>query len=67
MKFLELTPDLAVIPCPGMVLKRVDEEKCSLFLPGSSPVDGGFLIERDYEEVLNEINDALEDEDGDEA
>lgn len=65
MKLIELTPDLAVIPCPGMVLKRVDEEKCSLFLPGSSPVDGGFLIEREFDAVLEEINDALDDSDED--
>ena len=62
MKFLELTPDLAVIPCPGMVLKRVDEETCSLFLPGSSPVDGGFLIEREFDAVVDEINEAMGDE-----
>ena len=62
MKLLELTPDLAVIPCPGMVVKRVDEETCSLFLPGSSPVDGGFLIEREFDAVVDEINEAMGDE-----
>lgn len=60
MKLIELTQDLSVIPCGGMVLKRVDEEQCALFLPGSSPVDGGFLIDRDYDAVLEEINDALD-------
>lgn len=65
MKLIELTPDLALIPCAGMVLKRVDEEQCSLFLPGSSPVDGGFLIDREFDAVLEEINDALDDSDED--
>jgi hypothetical protein len=66
MKMIELAPDLAVIPCPGMVLKGVDEDKCALFTPGQSAVDGGFLINRPFDEALKEIDEALEGDDGDE-
>ncbi len=60
MKFIEIDDGLAVIPCPGMVVKRVDEDKCALFVPGQSAVDGGFLVNRPMEDVISE----LEDEDG---
>lgn len=64
MKFIEIDDGLAVIPCPGMVLKRVGEDQCALFLPGQSAVDGGFLIDRPMDEVQEEIDEALEDNNG---
>ncbi len=63
MKLIELTPDLSIIPAPGMVIKRADE-KCVLFMPGQSAVDGGFLIDDEYENVLDLINEELEGDDG---
>lgn len=59
-RMIDISPDLALIPCPGMVVKRVSEDQCALFLPGSSAIDGSFLIDRPWDEVIDEINGELE-------
>jgi hypothetical protein len=59
-RMIDISPDLAIIPCPGMVVKRVSEDQCALFLPGASAIDGSFLIDRPWDEVVDEINGELE-------
>lgn len=76
-RLIDISPDLALIPCPGMVVKKVDEERCVLFTPGQAATSEGFLIERSWDAVIGEINDeieravdeavSLEDEDEEEA
>lgn len=34
------------------------EKQCSLFMSGSSPIDGGFLINEPYDDVVQRIHDA---------
>lgn len=46
----------------GTVVKAVSEDQCALFPRGTSPVDGGFLIERPAADVAEEIAAALDDE-----
>jgi hypothetical protein len=62
MRMIEIGDGLAFIPAPGCVLKRADD-KCVLYTPGQSALEG-FVVDRDYDELLDEINEALEDEDG---
>lgn len=41
-------------------VRPVDDGKksCSVFMPGSSPVDGGFLVDEPFDTVLQRIHDA---------
>ena len=66
-KLIEISPDLAIMPHRVSAVKRFDDEKCTVFMAADCAVDGGFLIEREFDAVLEEINDALEGEDDDEA
>jgi hypothetical protein len=59
---IELTDDVAVMPSAVAVLKRADKN-CALFTAGMSSAEGGFFIDRPFEDVLDELNEALEDED----
>jgi hypothetical protein len=62
VKMLEISPDLSIILGPGMVLKRAGE-KCAIFTSGQSAEYSGFVIDDDYESVLEQINEALSEED----
>jgi hypothetical protein len=35
------------------VVKPIDDDHCSIFLAGSSPIDGGFLIDLSRDEVMS--------------
>jgi len=59
-RFIDITPDLAVCPGPGMVVKRVGDDQCAVFTPGQSAADGGFRVERAWEEVVDELNEELD-------
>jgi hypothetical protein len=61
MKMLEISPDLSIILGPGMVLKRAGE-KCALYTAGQSSEYSGFVIDDEYESVLEQINEALSEE-----
>jgi len=58
-RLIDISPDLAVCPCPGMIVKRVDEDSCLLFTPGQSALEG-FLVDRPWDAVISEINDEIE-------
>ena len=59
-RLIDISTDLALIPCPGMVVKRLDEDSCTLFMPGQAATDGGFLIDRPWDAVIDEINGEIE-------
>jgi len=59
-RLIDISPDLAVCPCPGMIVKRVGEDQCALFTPGQDATSGGFLIDRPWDEVVGDLNDELE-------
>ena len=59
-RLIDISPDLAVCPCPGMIVKRVGEDQCALFTPGQDATSGGFLIDRPWDEVVFEINEEIE-------
>ena len=63
-QLIELDDGLAVLVHSGCVLRRdaLDDDCCQLFLAGNSPVDGGFRIERPYDEVLQDLNDGLREQ-----
>ena len=60
-RMLQLTADLAVQPRKVAAVKRssLNEEHCTVFLSGQSATDGGFVVERAFEDVLDEIDCAL--------
>jgi hypothetical protein len=58
-RLVDISPDLAVCPCPGMVVRRVDDEKCLLFTPGQSALEG-FLVDAPWDQVISDLNDELE-------
>lgn len=64
MKLIEIDDGMAVLPQKVVVLKRADD-KCVIWTAGQSAVDEGFLVDRDYDELLDEMNEALEDDEAD--
>ena len=64
---IEIIEGVWVDPRHVAVVKRVGDDKCALFTSGQSAVDGGFLIERSAEEVVDEIEWAMEGKDGSES
>jgi hypothetical protein len=59
---IEIDTGVFFDPRTGIVVKAIEDGKCALFPPGASPVDGGFLLERDAAEVAEEIADELADQ-----
>jgi hypothetical protein len=68
-RLIDISPDLAVCPCPGMVVRRVNDDQCILFTPGQSALEG-FVVDAPWDEVVGNLNDeferAIEDADLDE-
>ena len=64
---IEIAEGVWIDPRHIAVVKRVGEDKCALFTPGQSAVYEGFLIERSAEEVVDEIEWAMEGKDGSES
>lgn len=62
MKLIEIADGIAVMPSAVAVLKRAGK-KCALYTAGQDAAYDGFLIDESFENVLEEINEALEDED----
>lgn len=63
MKLIEVADGFSLVPCAGMVVKRGNEGQSVVFTPGQSALEG-FVVDREYEEVIEEIDEALEDENG---
>lgn len=64
MRLLELTPDLVVAPDYIAAIRRVGDSQCTVILRGCSPVDAGLLVDRSFEDVVEEVEGALEELDG---
>lgn len=60
---IEIADGFAVRPKSVAVLKRGDAGQCVLFTEGQSALEG-FVVDREFEDVLEEIN--AEESDGDE-
>lgn len=65
MELIEISDGLFIQPGKVIAVKAhgEDAESCTVFMSGQSAVDGGFLIDRDFDEVVEDIQDALEGED----
>ncbi len=59
---VQITDNLWVRPEHVAAVKHVGDEKCAVFMVGQSAVDGNFLVERNAEELVEELDDAMEDE-----
>ena len=59
-RFIDIAPDLAVLPCNVGAVKRLGSEECAVFLCGQSAADGGFKVDRAWEDVVDELNKELE-------
>ncbi len=58
-QLLALTDDLAILPHHISAVRRVDDDQCAVYLVGQSAIDGSFLVDRDFDDVVEEINDGL--------
>lgn len=63
MKLIEIADGFSLIPCAGMVVKRGNEGQSVVFTPGQSALEG-FVVDREYDEVCEEIDEALEEQYG---
>ncbi len=63
-RMLALTDDLAVQPRAIAAVKRssLEDGKCTVYLRGQSATDGGFLLDMEFDEVLDLVNEALDPE-----
>lgn len=59
-RLIDISPDLAVLPCLVGAVRRLGEEQCAVYLAGQSAADGGFKVDRTWEDVVGELNDELE-------
>jgi hypothetical protein len=57
---IEIADGLYIQPCHVTCVKRTDEGKCAVFVSGQKAEDGGFCVEREAEDVVAEIDEALE-------
>lgn len=64
----ELTDGFAVLPSAVTAIRRslLDDSTCTLYVAGQSAL-AGFTVDRPFDEVLEDLNDALEEEFGGEA
>lgn len=62
-KLIQLTADLAILPHDVFAVQRsgLDEAECVVFSTGQSTTDG-FKVDRDIEDVVDEVNAALRQE-----
>ncbi len=58
-RLIDIAPDLVVNPKHVAAVKDLGRGKCAVFLVGQSAVDGGFLVDRDWNDVVEEVNDEL--------
>lgn len=63
MRLMELADGFAVMPTAVAILKRVGDQ-CALYTAGQDATTEGFLVDETFENVLGDLNDALEDKDG---
>lgn len=63
MKLIEIADGFSLVPCGGMIVKRGNEGQSVVFTPGQSALEG-FVVDREYEELCEEIDEALEGQDG---
>jgi hypothetical protein len=66
MKLVDVSPDLAVQPDLIVAIRRAGPEKSLIYTTGQS-AEQGFLVEREFDELVDEVNDLLEDVEEDEA
>ena len=59
-RLIDISPDLAVAAQHVAAVKQLDDGKCAVYLVGQSAVDGGFLVDRDWSEVIGDVNEELE-------
>lgn len=61
-ELLQLTDDLAICVHHVAAVRRTDEDSCAIYMVGQSAIDGSFLVQRDFESVIEEINERLADQ-----
>lgn len=61
MKLIQIDGDLFVQPRAIAAVRSsgLEDGKCVVFIKGQSAADGGFLVDRPLEEVVEEVNEAL--------
>jgi hypothetical protein len=64
---IELVEGFYVDPFNVAVVKATDENTCALFTPGQSAIDGGFTVPYSAADVVEQLNDAVEEEERDPA
>jgi hypothetical protein len=59
---IEIQPDFFVQPCHIVAVKKIDNDKCTVYLTGQSALEG-FTVERSAVELADEVDEALEEDD----
>lgn len=58
--------DLAILPHHVNAIRRAgfdeDQDQTAIYMVGQSAIDGGFLVNRDFDDVFEEINECLANE-----
>lgn len=64
MELIQISDGLWINPCKVVAVKSPSEDadSCTIVMDGQSAVDGGFLVKRPLDEVVDEISECLEDE-----
>ena len=60
MKLVDVSPDLAIQPDLIVAIRRAGPEKSVIYTTGQS-AEQGFLVEREFDELVDEINQEMED------
>lgn len=61
---IEIAPGMWIAPEHVAVVRDAGRGKCQMFTVGQSAVDEGFLIEEDAEAVVEDIENAKEEDRG---
>lgn len=59
LKFIDIAPGLSILPTHAAAVKDAGDGRAVIFLKGTGALDG-FVVERDWTDVVDELNEALE-------
>lgn len=50
------------MPSCVIAIRQVDDDQRAVYMSGQSAVDGSFLVDRDFDSVVEEINECMASE-----
>lgn len=61
---IEIDDGLWIDPDSVIAVRAGFKGQCTVFMSGQSAVDGGFLVDRDAEDLIDELSEAKGESDG---